>query len=567
MRVPTVTGNSREEIQIALQLMGTLVEQHVNRVTAPKPALVAPGGGGAGTPSYANAALVAQGGVNQQNSLDYLTNSDKITLVAQWFQELATQCGFEVELVSGGYGTTPFGMLPYGMGNVYVGEASPVNPAPGSLDWQANQVGVSHAAYDGAIEALYNGLIAAGAPQNWDEIWPDGQTFKVAGIETALGGWWQNISQARIALQNAIVGVPVAGVSQQNSTLELTNSDQITIMGQWNAELALQTQLDGEAVKAGVSSGAYDTALSTYEANLITAGAPSNWTTTWPDGNTLTLLGGTTTTTIGNWWADVVSARKALENAIHLPVNGQTGAGGFVTLQGGSDTTGASTEFWALQVVLTQFGVTNSLPICFYNPTMVLNLATAGAGGLQSGYTLTANTVYDVYAIATSQGGNITAFAVPTGVTPTLPTGYNYKKLMSFVLTDASKNIVPFWQQGCAYAFDKPQLICSGTLGTWSYTTPTWQVEYVIPTFLPYNAATIKLGLQNMGGYMICAASGNIYGGPQSTTCPSWGVQAPTGSFVGGLQFYELVLVGTPIYVMSSGTNCYAWCYGCTLNL
>ena len=203
MRVPTVVSNSREEIQIALQQMGLLIEQHVAQALKPK-APVALGGGGVGTPNYANAALVAQAGVGAINSLDYLTNSDKIILVNGWFQELAIQCGFTVELVSGTYGTAIYGVVPYGMGNVYVGEASPANPQPGSLDWRANQVGVSHAAYDATIEALYIGLIEAGAPQNWDEVWPDGQTFAVAGIETVLQGWWQNVAQARTALQNAI---------------------------------------------------------------------------------------------------------------------------------------------------------------------------------------------------------------------------------------------------------------------------------------------------------------------------------------------------------------------------
>ncbi|BDU76310.1 TipJ family phage tail tip protein [Mesoterricola sediminis] len=110
-------------------------------------------------------AEIAQGGVDQINSVNYLVNLDKITLVQDWKAELQTQT---------------------------------------QLDSQASTLGVSATAYDAAVAALSSGLISAGAPSNWATLWPDGTTWAKTGIMTSLQGWWQNIVSARTALMTAI---------------------------------------------------------------------------------------------------------------------------------------------------------------------------------------------------------------------------------------------------------------------------------------------------------------------------------------------------------------------------
>jgi hypothetical protein len=110
----------------------------------------------------------AQGGVNQINSVDYLTNSDKIQLMMEWASELATQT---------------------------------------SLDAQATALSITteKTAYDNAITAISAGLIAVGAPAGWATSWPDGTiSGPWTGILTSLKTWWGTIGSTRTALQNKI---------------------------------------------------------------------------------------------------------------------------------------------------------------------------------------------------------------------------------------------------------------------------------------------------------------------------------------------------------------------------
>ena len=106
-----------------------------------------------------------------------------------------------------------------------------------------------------------------------------------------------------------------AVIAQQNSASYMTNSDKISFVAQWVAESNTQTTLDAQAVAAGVSHTAYDNAVSNVSTGLITAGAPANWASIWPDGTTSgpwtnVLL------TLNSLWAAVATQRAALVNSI-----------------------------------------------------------------------------------------------------------------------------------------------------------------------------------------------------------------------------------------------------------
>ena len=103
-------------------------------------------------------------GVNQINSVDYLTNSDKIQLMNDWNNE------------------------------------AQLKP---QLDAQASALGVSSTAYDNAVAALSTSIIAAGAPSNWATIWPDGTSWNSTSIMTNLKTWWGSIATNRATLQKA----------------------------------------------------------------------------------------------------------------------------------------------------------------------------------------------------------------------------------------------------------------------------------------------------------------------------------------------------------------------------
>ena len=110
--------------------------------------------------------------VAQQNSASYMTNYDKIELLAQWNAELAAQT---------------------------------------TLDAQAVSAGVSHTTYDNAVSNISTQLIIIGAPSNWATVWPDGTTSGPwTNVKTSLSALWVTINTARVNLQNSIAAAGAA---------------------------------------------------------------------------------------------------------------------------------------------------------------------------------------------------------------------------------------------------------------------------------------------------------------------------------------------------------------------
>ncbi len=108
---------------------------------------------------------------------------------------------------------------------------------------------------------------------------------------------------------------PVSVSSSPEDVNYLTNSDKITLMAQYSAELATKTSLDETAASLGVSSSAYDNAVALISATLTDAGAPANWATVWPDGTTFGPVTGIQTS-LANDWEEVASQRAALHSSI-----------------------------------------------------------------------------------------------------------------------------------------------------------------------------------------------------------------------------------------------------------
>jgi hypothetical protein len=81
--------------------------------------------------------------------------------------------------------------------------------------------------------------------------------------------------------------------------------------------------------------------------------------------------------------------------------------------------------------------------------TLTVDFGTTGANGLDTG-TIAASKVYHIWAIAKTDG-TIAGFANRddlTGLSPTLPSGYSYKRRLGSVRTDASSHILAFTQNG-----------------------------------------------------------------------------------------------------------------------
>lgn len=109
--------------------------------------------------------------------------------------------------------------------------------------------------------------------------------------------------------------IPVSVSSSPEDVNYLSNSDKITLMAQYSAELATKTSLDTTAASLGISSATYDTAVAAINTTLVNAGAPANWATIWPDGLTFgpasDIQG-----MLANDWEEIASHRAALQSAI-----------------------------------------------------------------------------------------------------------------------------------------------------------------------------------------------------------------------------------------------------------
>ena len=78
-------------------------------------------------------------------------------------------------------------------------------------------------------------------------------------------------------------------------------------------------------------------------------------------------------------------------------------------------------------------------------------------GGLDgtesSGGTPDASTMYYIWLIKRSDTGVVDALYSESATGPTLPTNYDYKRLIGAVLTDASANILPFYHRGMYFEY------------------------------------------------------------------------------------------------------------------
>lgn len=120
-----------------------------------------------------------QNGVVQINSVDYLTNADKIKLRADWDAEQETRS---------------------------------------KLNATADALGVSRVAYENSVIALFTNVQAATGVGNWDVAFPDGSTSgPLTSIMLNLRTWWTSVALHRAALQKAITDKIQANVAYSDA--------------------------------------------------------------------------------------------------------------------------------------------------------------------------------------------------------------------------------------------------------------------------------------------------------------------------------------------------------------
>ena len=174
--------------------------------------------------------------------------------------------------------------------------------------------------YDAAVTALTAYLTALAG---WNVV--PGSDVVIVG--TTFRTKFTDITTARQALLNTIsaqakvlADAAQTGVNQINSVDYMVNQDKITLLNDWKAELQTQIQLDAQAVTLGVSSAAYDSAIIALSTNLIAAGAPAGWATSWPDGVTSGPWAAVLTN-LRTWWTAIATQRATLSKNLTGAVN------------------------------------------------------------------------------------------------------------------------------------------------------------------------------------------------------------------------------------------------------
>lgn len=195
--------------------------------------------------------------------------------------------------------------------------------------------------------------------------------------------------------------------------------------------------------------------------------------------------------------------------------------------------------------VNTQFTIPATLDLEIYSTYTI--------DGLDSG-TLATNTWYYIYMI--SNGTLNKLLASTSSTTPTMPSGYTYKKLIGACKTNASSNILPFVQYNddVQFKFDGTNALpnVSGTQGSSSVNNNSISWAGIsLSSYVPSNVKSLKLmASQASGSGFTVIAPNNNYDGYNGTMPPPL---VAGGS--GATSYGEIVPEGSTIYYGASRAN------------
>jgi hypothetical protein len=128
-----------------------------------------------------------------------------------------------------------------------------------------------------------------------------------------------------------------------------------------------------------------------------------------------------------------------------------------------------------------------TIPYLASTVSETINITSSGAGGLDTG-SEAISTWYYIWVIAKADG-TVDGLLSASATSPTMPTDYVYKTLVSAVRNDSSENFIPFTQTGKKYAYTTWQTIASGNVGAGSWTSID------TTTFVPSTLSNYCFGL------------------------------------------------------------------------
>lgn len=307
----------------------------------------------------------------------------------------------------------------------------------------------------------------------------------------------------------------VVGVGTAFAT-ELEAGDQIT----WNAastwyEIQSVTDANNLTLTSNVSGGAASSAFSVWKrCNL----APENLTA-GTISSALTLSGANTFSGTNTFSGPTVQSGR-----LTLPTNFVSNPNTFAKTTTYfrayySGTTAVTINFDTLAVFSTSGGYVQLLERSNMTGVVVNFTGGTGAGYLDSG-AVAANTLYYIWVIynPTTGDANVMASTADKADSLTLPAGYTYVRLVSCCRTDATPNVIRFYQTDDMYHFYRAPLatvvsgVAFGAYPTKSADLITWVPGLATSAFVPkYLIFTVSSDAANP-----------VYLGWDSTDANSW---------------------------------------------
>ena len=184
------------------------------------------------------------------------------------------------------------------------------------------------------------------------------------------------------------------------------------------------------------------------------------------------------------------------------------------------------------------------------------SLSASGAGGLETGSSLTANTWYSVWLIW--NGTTLSALFSTSAAAPTLPGGYGFKTRVGWALTDAASNIAAFVQSGARAQYVNtgsglPRMGLGNTGGAWS--------AIAVAAFLPPTAGIIWLSAYKSPNGATLVAPNSSYASSYSTgNAAPMEMAANAGTSLGTIG--SLLLESASIYWSTTDSTATLWCLG-----
>lgn len=176
---------------------------------------------------------------------------------------------------------------------------------------------------------------------------------------------------------------------------------------------------------------------------------------------------------------------------------------------------------------------------------LTANITASGANGLDTG-SEASGTWYYIWVVY--NGTTVASLLSTSSTSPTLPSGYTYKALVSAVRNDGSSNFVNFIQSGNEYWYSSWQTAASGNVGGGAWTAID------TTSYVPSALSNITFGMAYRGG------SGNTNIANDNTISATLGAQTPNRVnvpvVVNAEAWYKLnIITANTLYWQSDNAN------------